>query len=111
MNGHDADNRTARILALIVGLKNIICDAYDDQEPAFDELVGSAGFNYAQLAKGRTFPERALSTVRWFNSDGELDGVLRLAVAVEHDKKNRKDIKRFVVDLCQRSGTPPRRPG
>jgi hypothetical protein len=89
-----------QLTELIVRLKTLICDCFEDREEDFAELMlVSAEFDYSGKAKGKIFPERALSTVRWFKGEYGIAGVLRLAKLVAEKKPGRPDAQVLIAEI------------
>ena len=87
------------IRALMIRLRDLICNAYEEQQ--FKELmyVHMSNFDYAGLPRSVSYSTRVFDTLVWAHGYGDAPHVLRLAQLVSDKRPMREDLKALVLAL------------
>jgi hypothetical protein len=97
-----SESKVRPLRTLMIQLRNLICDAYEEQD--FTELLfeEELDFDFMGLPAKDSYKTKALKVVQWAYRSGQAEHVLRLARVVSNRRPLRNDIKGVLQHLEER---------
>lgn len=89
------------IRVMMVKLKDLICEAYDEDEFTSLMYVHAPEFDYAGLSASWAYNKRVFEAVRWANRFGEAKHVLWMARLVARERPIHRGLQELVRDFEQ----------